>query len=341
MSNIDRYDYAFDPEADDWPARLLRQVPQGSAVLELGPGAGAMTRVLLARGCKVTVVENDPEAVQALLAMGVEVIESDLECTDWISALGDRRFGVVLACDVLEHLRLPEAVLRALGEVLEPMGKLVVSVPNVAYAGIVAALRHGVFDYADKGLLDRTHVHFFTRRSVEKAMMNSGWVPRLWDANRVPLAQSEFSWCWEELTGDLRQQLLAGWSDFDVYQWMVVAVPSRDGRVWEMADIRAQAERLRLELDALRRVHEPEHASLIEHQKAFAEAKEVIHRFENEISLFKADASRLQQLVETLAAEKRELAANLQSAKDTLAHTQHALHESSLRRRLRKFLRLN
>ena len=108
-----------------------------------------------------------------------------------------------------------------------------------------------------------------------------------------------------------------------------------------MADIRAQAERLRLELDALRRVHEPEHASLIEHQKAFAEAKEVIHRFENEINLLKADGSRLQQLVETLAAEKRELAANLQSAKDTMAHTQHALHESSLRRRLRKFLRLN
>lgn len=341
MSNIERYDYAFDPEGESWPARLLKQVPPRSAVLELGPGAGAMTKVLLARGCDVTVVENDPDAVQALRALGVEVIEGNLESPDWIGLLKDHHFDYVLACDVLEHLRSPEVVLQVLADVLKPMGRLIVSVPNVAYAGVVAALRNGSFDYADKGQLDRTHVHFFTRRSAERMLMDCGWVPRFWDANRVPLAESEFAWCWDALNGDLRQHLLSGWTDFDVYQWMVVAVPSRDGRVWEMADIRAQAERLRMELDALRRVHEPEHASLIEHQKAFAEAKEVIHRFENEISLFKADAIRLQQQIESLAAEKRELAANLQSSKEALAHTQHALHESSLRRRLRKFLRLN
>ena len=48
MSTIDRYDYAFDPDGDDWAARLLRRVPpEAGSVLELGPGPGAMTRVLL------------------------------------------------------------------------------------------------------------------------------------------------------------------------------------------------------------------------------------------------------------------------------------------------------
>lgn len=341
MSNIERYDYAFDPDGNSWPARLLQQVLPGSTVLELGPGAGAMTKVLLARGCAVTVVENDPEAVQALRALGVETIEGNLERADWAGSLGGRHFGFVLACDVLEHLRSPEVVLHALGEVLEPMGKLIISVPNIAYAGVLAAMRSGAFDYAEKGQLDRTHVHFFTRRSVEQMLMDCGWVPRLWGANRVPLNQSEFAHCWEALSGDLRQQLLSGWTDFDVYQWMVVAAPSKDARVWEMADLRAENERLCGDLEALRLVHEPEHASLIEHQKAFAEAKDIIHRFEGDIRQFQIQTGRLQEQIEHLAAEKAGLSQQLQATQDALAHTQHALYESSIRRRLRRLLNLN
>ena len=341
MSNIERYDYAFDPEGDSWPARLLRQVAPQSNVLELGPGAGAMTKVLLARGCNVTVVENDPDAVLALRDLGVEVIEGNLESSEWVTLLEGRHFEYVLACDVLEHLRSPEVVLQVLGDVLEPMGRLVVSVPNVAYAGVVAALRNGAFDYADKGQLDRTHVHFFTRRSMERMLMDCGWVPRHWGSNRVPLAQSEFAWCWDALTGDLRQHLLSGWPDFDVYQWMVVAGPSRDARSWEMADLRAEADRLRGELEALQSVHKPERASLIEHQKAFAEAKDIIHRFEGDIRQYQVQTSNLQEQIRLLAAEKAGLSQQLQSTQDTLAHTQHALYESSIRRRLRRLLRLN
>ncbi len=341
MSNVERYNYAFDSEGDSWPARLLRQVQSGGAVLELGPGAGAMTRVLIARGCKVTVVENDPEAVLALRALDVEVIVGDLEHTDWVAALGGRNFEAILACDVLEHLRSPENVLRVLGDILAPMGRLIVSVPNIAYAGVVAALRNGAFDYAEKGQLDRTHVHFFTRRSAERLLMDCGWVPRLWDANRVPVAQSEFAWCWEALAGDLRQQLLSGWSDFDVYQWMAVVAPSRDARAWEMADLRAEAGRLREELEVLRSVHEPEHTSLVEHQKAFAEAKDIIHRFEGEIRQNQTEINQLREQIERLASEKNDLFKNLQSTQNTLAHTQHALYESSIRRRLRRLLNLN
>lgn len=341
MSNIERYDYAFDPEGAAWPARVLRRVPAGSSVLELGPGPGAMTRVLLARGCKVTVVENDPDALQALRTLGVQAIAADLDGADWLAALNGQRFDAVLACDVLEHLRQPERVLQALGAALKPMGSLIVSLPNIAYAGVVAALRNGVFDYAEKGLLDHTHVRFFTRRSIEKVLMDCGWIPRCWDANRVPLAQSEFAWCWEALAEDLRRDLLTGWLDFDVYQWMVVAAPSRDSRAWEMADVRAEAERLRAELQALRLVHEPEHASLLEHQKAFAEARESIHRFQGEVSQYQTEASQLRQQIERLAFERAGLAQTLQATQESLAHTQHALYESSLRGRLRRWLRLN
>ncbi|HQX85316.1 MAG TPA: rRNA adenine N-6-methyltransferase family protein, partial [Aestuariivirga sp.] len=77
MTSIDRYNYAFDPEGDAWAARLLRRLPPQGDVLELGPGPGAMTRVMVDRGYRVTVVENDPGALKCLEALGVEVIAAD------------------------------------------------------------------------------------------------------------------------------------------------------------------------------------------------------------------------------------------------------------------------
>ena len=290
MTSIERYDYAFEPDGGEWAARLLRRVPVGEGtVLELGPGPGAMTRTLLARGHRVTVVENDPEAIEVLKTLGVEVITGDLDAPDWLEEIVGRRFDVVLACDVLEHLRNPESVLQQLGAFVAPMGRLVISVPNIAYAGVVAAMRNGIFDYSERGQLDRTHVRFFTKRSLEKVLLDSGWTPRVWEANRVPVECSEFSWHWSALSGEQRQALLSGWQDFDVYQWMVVVTPSVDAPAWELTEARHAADRLRDDLQALTIVHERERASLLEHQKAFSEAKEIIRRLEGEAKELRAE----------------------------------------------------
>ncbi|WOO31853.1 class I SAM-dependent methyltransferase [Diaphorobacter limosus] len=312
MSDIERYDYAFDPEGDAWAARLLRRVPHGASVLELGPGPGAMTQVLRARGQAVTVVENDPAALQALQALGVEVVQADLDGAAWLDALQGQRFGAILACDVLEHLRQPEQVLKMLAGQLEPMGSLVISLPNIAYAGVVAALRAGLFEYADKGLLDRTHVRFFTRRSIEQLLMDCGWVPLAWEANRVPVAHSEFARYFEAIPDAWRQHLLTGWVDFDVYQWMVVAAPARDSRDWEAVRVRTEVSQLRAQLQALQVTHAAEHASLLEHQKAFSEARQLIAEFEQ-----KRDS--LNQQVQQLEADKAALAQSCQNAQETLA----------------------
>lgn len=305
MTTIDRYDYAFDPDGEDWAARLLRRVPpEAGSVLELGPGPGAMTRVLLARGYRVTVVENDPQALKNLQALGVEVIAANLDGPDWLDALAGRRFDAVLACDVLEHLRKPEDVLQRLMECVAPMGRLVISVPNIAYAGVLAAMRNGVFDYSDKGQLDRTHVRFFTRRSLEKVLLTCGWSPRAWEANRVPLEHSEFAWHWSALSGEQRQALLAGWPDFDAYQWMVVVTPSVDTPTWELVEARNTAEKLRDDLQALSVVHQRERVSLLEHQKAFSEAKEIIAKLQFE-------TKELLAQVDILRAEKKALDADL------------------------------
>ena len=266
MTSIDRYNYAFDPEGDAWAARLLRRLPPQGTVLELGPGPGAMTRVMVDRGYQVTVVENDPEALKCLEALGVEIIAGDLESDGWVKRLEGRRFDAILACDVLEHLREPDLALNALAGLMQPMGQLIISVPNVAYAGIVAGLTLGMFDYTEKGLLDRTHLRFFTRRGIERMLFECGWSPRSWEACRLPIERSEFDRFWSALPGSMRHNLSSICADFDVYEWMVVATLPLDAPTWELKSARSEMEKLRDEMQALKLVHAQEHASLLEHQ---------------------------------------------------------------------------
>ncbi|MCK9516167.1 MAG: class I SAM-dependent methyltransferase [Ottowia sp.] len=297
-SGIDRYDYAFDPDGEDWPARLLRQVPAAGSVLELGPGTGAMTKVLLARGQAVTVVENDPESVALLQELDCQVIVADLDGDDWAEQLAGRTFDAILACDVLEHLKHPEQVLRALRKLAAPQCSFVISMPNIAYAGVVAGLCQGLFEYGDKGVLDRTHLKFFTRRSFERLLHEHGWAPLHWEGNEVGVQRSEFVWQWQALPATL-QQFLAAAPYSDVYQWMAVAVPVEDALAAGVRQARCDARQARHELHQLQMRHEAEHASLLEHQKAFAEARRTI-----------ADQAREQeQAAEQIAAQAAQLAA--------------------------------
>lgn len=300
MTDIDRYNYAFDPDGDAWAARLLRRLPPQGDVLELGPGPGAMTKVMVERGYTVTVVENDPGALLSLNDMGVEVLNSDLDGDGWIAALQGRRFDAILACDVLEHLRSPDAVLKALSAMMQPAGALIISIPNVSYGGVVAGLINGAFDYTDTGLLDRTHLRFFTRRSMEQSLLELGWSPRYWEPYRHPIEASEFASCWNAISEAQRQSLAAGCVDFDVYEWMVVATPLVDASAWAVREARVASEKMRDELQALTLVHASEHASLLEHQKAFAEAKTIIEKMQADLQAAQREAEALRQ--EKLAA---------------------------------------
>src|SRR5262249_51763726 len=77
--------------------------------------------------------------------------------------------------DVLEHLRDPWSVLSWLRTLLAPGGRAVISIPNIAHWTSRRALLRGRFDYADHGLLDRTHLRFFTRASAAELAHRAGF----------------------------------------------------------------------------------------------------------------------------------------------------------------------
>jgi SAM-dependent methyltransferase len=143
-------------------------------VLDLGCATGRLAELLVAQGCTVTGVELDPEAAKLAEQHCEKVVVANLE-TD-LAKLDDLgTFDVIVAADVLEHVTDPVRVLETAARLLAPHGYLVTSIPNVAHGSVRLALLAGKFPYSDLGLLDSTHLRFYTRSSMVSMLTDGGF----------------------------------------------------------------------------------------------------------------------------------------------------------------------
>jgi 2-polyprenyl-3-methyl-5-hydroxy-6-metoxy-1,4-benzoquinol methylase len=159
-------------------------------VLELGAAAGDVTRALRGRGCNVTAVEMDADALDELSEVADRVIVGDLNDPATLDGI-EGTFDAIVAGDVIEHLLEPQRVVNQLARKLAPGGKLVVSLPHIAHADIRLALLQGRFDYSPLGLLDETHIRFFTFDTIKKLVANAGLMMVDVRRVRVPLFMTE------------------------------------------------------------------------------------------------------------------------------------------------------
>jgi 2-polyprenyl-3-methyl-5-hydroxy-6-metoxy-1,4-benzoquinol methylase len=172
--SVHPYEFEIDLESDSTHATVVKLVGTDRRVLELGPATGYMSRVLVERGCTVVGIELDPGMAEQAARYCERVIVGDIDTLDLEAELGDETFDVIVAADVLEHLRDPLDALRRLQGFLVPgEGSFVLSIPNVAHGSVRLALMQGDFSYRDLGLLDRTHLRFFTRESIEKLLSDA------------------------------------------------------------------------------------------------------------------------------------------------------------------------
>ena len=169
------YDDAAAAMGMDAPPPIVDRVPRGSRVLDLGCSVGQLARHLVDRGCTVVGVELDGDAAERARQWCAEVHPGDLDLVHLPDVLGDDRFDVIVAADVLEHLRDPGRLLREARSLLRPGGTLVTTVPNIAHGSVRLALLSGRFDYADLGIMDRTHLRFFTRATLGELFRISGY----------------------------------------------------------------------------------------------------------------------------------------------------------------------
>ena len=222
----------------------LQLIGRDKLVLELGCAAGHVTQALVDQGCRVVGVENHESAAKRAAEIAEDVLMVDLADADALTeAVGDRRFDVVLAGDVLEHLPDPVGVLYACRKLLAPGGFVVISLPNIAHVDVKLDLLAGRFVYRDYGLLDRTHLRFFTKDSIVQLLDHADL--QLAEIRRVvrPAFESELAVDPQTVPAEVLAAAMRD-PEAETYQFVVKAVPNdADG------ELARAAERYR-ELDA-------------------------------------------------------------------------------------------
>jgi SAM-dependent methyltransferase len=173
----------MDSKTDEYFSSARKEIEpllpkSASCVLEIGCGSGATLRWL--RTIRIVDyaygVEIVPSIAERARSVFDEVFCGNIETTQLTA---NRKFDLILALDVLEHLVDPWAALRMLANRLQPNGTFIASIPNAAHWNLAAPLFwNGSWDYAHDGILDKTHLRFFTKKSARALFESEGFVIR-------------------------------------------------------------------------------------------------------------------------------------------------------------------
>jgi len=208
---------------------ILARVGEGKGrrLLDVGSAQGVLAQKFTERGFEVTCVEGSAE----LAALGKD------KCHEMIVADLDKplpqlngQFDVIVYGDILEHLRNPMEVFRGFNRSLCPHGRVIVSVPNLAHAWIRLSLLFGQFEYADRGILDRTHLRFFTLHTFEEFLRDAGLDWEEIVATPVPLllvVPPRYHGGWLKALHAVNAAVAKCWKTMFGYQFVAVARPRK------------------------------------------------------------------------------------------------------------------
>ena len=170
----------------------LRTTSVNSEVFEGGVSSGYFARTLVEAGRTVDGHELDPTAADEAREVCRTVYEGDLQQFGSAEVPETVAYDLLVFGDTLEHISDPASMLQRLSERLRPGGHLVVSVPNIANWSIRLQLLAGRFRYVDRGIMDSTHVRFYTRRTLVEMVESAGFtVEKVQAAVPVPGVTSE------------------------------------------------------------------------------------------------------------------------------------------------------
>ena len=209
---------------------ILALIPQDAKrILDIGCGAGRLGEALQQRqNATVVGIETVPAAAAQARLRLAEVHEVDIETS---TPNFDQPFDVVVCADVLEHLKNPLDVLRKVKGWMQPEGTLVVSIPNARHHTVVRGLLEGHWTYEPAGILDETHLRFFTRREIEKLLFRAG----VNIAQRDMTTGAEYAdWLKQGCKGEIKlgRLFIGGLTpedaeEFHVYQYLFTGKPKQ------------------------------------------------------------------------------------------------------------------
>ncbi|MCH7623038.1 MAG: class I SAM-dependent methyltransferase [Nitrospinae bacterium] len=193
-------------------------IDPGSYVFDVGCGEGQLASILTKKGCQVDGMDINLDRLMGSRDHYKNVIEGDIETFDF-----DRhaqKYDVVVFSDVLEHLQRPERVLEKAPLLIKDDGKTLISLPNVAYYSNRLALFSGRWEYRDEGILDRTHLRFFTMLTGRELLETNGYFVREMVAE-LPVISSQ----WKRLIFSFVCQI---WPSLFAIGWVIEAFPKNN-----------------------------------------------------------------------------------------------------------------
>jgi 2-polyprenyl-3-methyl-5-hydroxy-6-metoxy-1,4-benzoquinol methylase len=216
------YRVPVDPSAPNNPhAFALQMIGGGHDVLEIGCATGHVTQRLVEQGNRVTGVELITEAAELARPLLEALHVVDLDLTP-LSGVEHGTFDVILLGDVIEHFRDPQAVIADLLTLLRPDGRVVISVPHVGFIDVRLMLLEGQWAYQDDGLLDRTHLRWFTRDSLRALLAGCGLVATSVQRVRMGIGASLLP-IHPELHGPEVLDFVRADPEWETYQFVVTA----------------------------------------------------------------------------------------------------------------------
>lgn len=301
--------------------KMLNLVGTNKSVVDFGCATGYFSKIMADEGCDVVGVEINPEAAKEAEKYCRKVIVADLDQQNLEDILAEEKFEVAVFGDVLEHLKDPWRVLESVKNILKPEGYVIASIPNIAHGAIRLALLKGQFEYSELGILDDTHLRFFTQDSVRHLFEQAGYFIEAEDSTKLPVFDVS------ALTPDIKPEdfapelidLVTHDQNSEVLQFIIRAYP------WSMAQ----------EYGALKRKLESTESSFSQLSQDFSQkqakwqqVEAAFQEMQTELKQTQAELQRSQQELQTSQAKLHQSQTDLSQTQTDFHHAQAELHHT-------------
>jgi len=208
---------------NDSRSKIIKAIKSNSVVLEFGSANGSTTAYLKNElHCNVYIIELNEEDFKSAMHFAEAGFCGDAGKLEWVDAFAHISFDYILFADVLEHLYDPLTVLKNAVSLLKENGRVLVSVPNIAHSSIIINLLKNKFEYNETGLLDETHIRFFSYYSLLDLLDSASLSVILEDAVCVDANNTEYKNDYDATLANI--EALKNKQFSNVYQFVFEAV---------------------------------------------------------------------------------------------------------------------
>jgi 2-polyprenyl-3-methyl-5-hydroxy-6-metoxy-1,4-benzoquinol methylase/glycosyltransferase involved in cell wall biosynthesis len=223
MENYLNYARTVIPNAEESLSKIVEKVSPNSIVLDIGCSTGMLGRYLaLEKGCIIDGVDIDEKALENCSPIYRKTVITNLEIDDFTDYFTQESYDFIVVADVIEHLNDPIKLLLQLKLLIKPYGEIIFSIPNITHIAAALELLLGNFNYRQQGLLDSTHLRFYSYENLVTKLANSGLYT--WEVDTVSkdLGETEFGIEQTKIfPKEWLEALIESRPDALVYQWIV------------------------------------------------------------------------------------------------------------------------